>query len=381
MRIAFVYDGIYPFTVGGLSKRIRDIAEKLSERGHEVHLYGMRYWDGPRTLLQNGLFIHGVCPTLRRYAGGGRRTLGAALAFAYGVFKVLMRDGPFDIVDSGMAPIVHQPSAFLGAKAKARGFVITCVEVWADYWYDYLGTFLGGVGLTAERLLIRLGDLILAISEKIRDDLIALGLDAKRIRVVENGVDFKRIQRIRPVEEDYDVVFVGRLIPHKRVDLLLRALRELKAEVPDVRCAIVGDGPERRRLEKKAKELGLVDNVHFIGFLPSHDDVIAYMKAAKIFVLPSVREGFPNTILEANACGLPALVVMYPKNAGAWVVRDGENGFRCKLSERDIASKIRLLLSDRALLLKLRQRSLAFARAHDWDIIIDRLEMVYKELL
>ena len=380
MKLAFIYDGVYPFTVGGFSKRIYDIARKLSERGHEIHVYGMRLWDGPNTLLHNGFFIHGVCPTIRRYSGG-KRTLSSALAFASGILRALVRDGPFDIVDSGMAPIVHQPLAFLGARSCAKGFVITCVEVWTDYWYEYMGFPLGGIGIAAERLLVRLGDLVIAISEKIKRELISLGLDVDRIRVVENGVDFERIQRIRPVEERYEVVFVGRLVPHKNVELLLKALRLLKADVPDVRCAIIGDGPERQKLEKMAYELGLAENVRFLGYLKDHDDVIAHMKAARIFVLPSVREGFPNTVLEANACGLPAVLVLHPKNAGAWVVKDGENGFRCRLSEHDIAAKIRLLLSDEGLLLKMRQRSLEFAGKHDWNIIVRKLEAVYNELI
>lgn len=74
---------------------------------------------------------------------------------------------------------------------RARGFVITCVEVWADYWYSYLDALLGGVGLATEKLFVRLGDLVIAISERIKEGLISLGVPAERIRIVENGVEFQ----------------------------------------------------------------------------------------------------------------------------------------------------------------------------------------------
>ncbi len=381
MRVAFVYDGIYPFAVGGFSKRIHDIAKKLAERGHEVHLYGMKFWRGPDVLLNDGVFIHGVCPRMRRYVNG-RRVIRTAVIFAYGVLRALMREeGRFDVIDSGMAPILHQPSVLARARLRAEGLVLTCVEVWGDYWYDYLGTLCGGIGLSMEKLFTRMPDLIVAISEKVRDDLVSLGADARRIRVVENGVDFKRIQRIRPAEESSDIIFVGRLVPHKRVDMLLRAVRLLKTDMPDIRCLVVGEGPERPRLEKMAEELGLTENVRFLGHVEDHDDVIALMKASKVFVLPSTREGFPNTILEANASGLPVLVVIHPKNAGAWAIRNCENGLRAKLSEHDIAEKIRVILSDEVLLARMRRSALEFAKEHDWDVIVDKLEAVYRELL
>lgn len=108
MRIAFVYDGIYPFAIGGLSKRIHDIAKKPSERGHDVYLYGTRLWNDPDTLLYDGFFIRGICPMVKRYTGE-KRTIPAALVFASGTLKALAKDGPFDIEDSGMASISPLP--------------------------------------------------------------------------------------------------------------------------------------------------------------------------------------------------------------------------------------------------------------------------------
>jgi len=211
--------------------------------------------------------------------------------------------------------------------------------------------------------------------------LIAIGPGPSRVRAVENGVDFYHIQRVRATKEESDIIFVGRLVPHKRVDLLLKAVRIIKDEISDVRCIVIGDGPERGRLEALSRGLGLRENVRFLGRLKEHDDVIAYMKASKVFVLPSTREGFPNTVLEANASGLPAITVIHPKNATTAVIYDGENGFKCRLSENALAEKIKLLLTDEELRMRMLSSALRFAEEHDWGHIVKQLISVYEEAI
>ena len=207
----------------------------------------------------------------------------------------------------------------------------------------------------------------------------------KKTRVISGGVDVEYVMEevdVSEIEKKYNlygkrvVLFVGRLTPQKGIEYLIKAADKILGDI-----YIIGDGPERSRLEKMAKELDLTENVRFLGRIKNHDDVIAFMKASKVFVLPSTREGFPNTILEANASGLPVVVVVHPKNAGAWVIRNGKNGLRTRLSEQDIAEKINTILLDEALLARMRSSALEFARAHDWDVIINKLEAVYRELL
>jgi len=248
LKIAYIYDGIYPYVIGGLAKRIHDISKKMAKRGHEVHLYGMKFWNGPAVLMRDGVTIHGVCPVMKRYIGS-RRSVRAALAFAYNVFKALMNEGKsFDIIDSALAPLSHQLAVKLRTELRDEGLVITCAEVWAGYWYEYMGIMGGLMGLPMEKLSVRLADMIIAISEKVAHDLTSLGTKASKIRIVEDGIDFHSIQRVKPAEEEADLIFVGRLVSHKRVSDLLKAVGILRGDMPDIRCIIIGDGPEMGKL-------------------------------------------------------------------------------------------------------------------------------------
>jgi glycosyltransferase involved in cell wall biosynthesis len=136
------------------------------------------------------------------------------------------------------------------------------------------------------------------------------------------------------------VIFAGRLLSNKNVDVLLRALAMIRAELPGIRCIVVGEGPERVSLEELARSLSLSANVTFLGFLPNHDDLFGLMKSSKVFVLPSEREGFGVGILEANACGLPAVTVRHPSNAAQHLIVHGENGFVTALEAESLAAAI-----------------------------------------
>ena len=81
MKIAFVYDVIYPYVKGGIEKRVWELATRLTRRGHEVHLFGMKFWIGNDILISEGVFLHGVCPAKKLYVGG-RRTIWQPLYFS-----------------------------------------------------------------------------------------------------------------------------------------------------------------------------------------------------------------------------------------------------------------------------------------------------------
>ena len=96
-----------------------------------------------------------------------------------------------------------------------------------------------------------------------------------------NGIDWQKIEQIRPSEKQSDIICAGRLVRHKNVDLLIQALEIVKSDIPDVKALIIGDGPESSDLKSRVRESGLEDNVEFCGFLEDYSDALALMRPSR----------------------------------------------------------------------------------------------------
>jgi glycosyltransferase involved in cell wall biosynthesis len=146
--------------------------------------------------------------------------------------------------------------------------------------------------------------------------------DEVNIQVIYNGID---PTRFRPVAEKrqsgIDTIFVGRLIERKGVNYLLKAFKEVSDEYEDCRLIIVGDGPERRKLENFCKESQIESKVRFLGAV-RREDIPEIYQNASIFVLPSLQESLSNALQEALASGLPVITT----DTGAAELMDN-NGF------------------------------------------------------
>ena len=322
---------------------------------------------------RDGVVLHGVCPGEPLYSDG-RRGVPQALRFGSSVLRPLLASGA-DVIDCQNFPYFSCFSAKAASVLRGAPLVVTWHEVWGDYWYDYLGRR-GVFGKAVERLAAGISDYPVAVSPSTARALAGLGVPGP-VPVVPNGIDLARIAAVAPAAESSDVVFTGRLIREKNVDLLLRALVPVREEVRDLRALIVGDGPERPALEALARDLGLAGTVRFTGFLPRYDDVIAAMKASRVFVLPSTREGFGIAALEAMACGLPVVTVDHPGNAAGDLVVEGVNGFSCGLSAGEMGEGILAGLDlSRARAPDCRDT----AAAYDWGRIVEALEKVYQNI-
>jgi len=376
MKIAYVYDVIYPFVKGGVQKRVWEIAKGLA-KNHEVHIYGMKYWDGENIILRNGVYLHGVCKPVELYVGD-RRSIKEALYFATKIFKPLMKED-FEVIDCQHAPYFPCFTVRLYSLIKNSQFLITFHEVWGNYWFEYLG-FKGFFGKIIEKSTARLSKTMIAVSEKTKEGLLSLGAPEECIRIIPNGINFQKIQRVKPSDEEFDVIYVGRLISHKNVDLLLRALSMVKKQIPNIRCGVIGDGPEMIKLKILCKKLDLLKNVKFFGFVEDDEEVYSLMKSSKIFVLPSIREGFGVVVLEANACGIPVITVEHKLNNAADLIENGKNGFIVKLSPNAIADKI-IEMIRYVDLNEISKHAKNFANQYDWEAITKKVEDVYREQL
>jgi glycosyltransferase involved in cell wall biosynthesis len=280
----------------------------------------------------------------------------------------------FDVLEADHMPLLPILVLRLVATVKRKRFVVTWHEVWGhSYWRQYLGRA-GIVAWFVEYLAMRLPDHIIAASSQTAERLIArLGTRAS-ITVAPNGIDLKAVRDTYPHPATTDLVVVSRLMPHKRINLLLDAVALLHVEGTPVTCRIIGDGPDREELWNQARNLGVEHAVEFLHDIREQKEVYELLKAAKVFVFPSAREGFGIAILEALACGLPVITTSAPDNLAQDLVARSSRGVICDSSALAIAEAVKPLLaaSDATAGQDSGDDDLWLAE-YNWDVMVDRV--------
>jgi len=201
------------------------------------------------------------------------------------------------------------------------------------------------------------------------------------VRVIPGGVDIHKFKKVitDDIDEQFNikgekvVVFAGKLTVYKGVKYLVRAAKKIRGKI-----LILGDGPERKNLEKIVKE-EKISNVKFIGHLGSDTDfLIKFYSRADVFVAPSVwDEPLGLVILEAMACETP--VVVTRKGGIPLAVKDGQNGFFIRpRNSQDMAEKINTLFENEPLRLKMAKKAREIAtKRFSWEVIGHRFENIY----
>jgi glycosyltransferase involved in cell wall biosynthesis len=254
----------------------------------------------------------------------------------------------FDVLEADHMPYLQIPVLRLIATLRRKRLVVTWHEVWGRrYWRDYLG-MAGRIAWLMESLAMRLPDHIIAASPQTADRLRSILGAGAQITVAPNGIDLSAIRASRPGTVPVDLVTVGRLISHKRVDMLLDAVALLHAEGIAVTCRIIGNGPERDALAAQARRRGIIDAVEFRQDVASQDELYSLLKAARVFVSPSAREGFGIATLEAIACGLLVVTTSAPDNLAQHLVARSDQGSICDPTARALADTLKGLVASTA---------------------------------
>jgi glycosyltransferase involved in cell wall biosynthesis len=164
------------------------------------------------------------------------------------------------------------------------------------------------------RWAARRADASIGVSQALVDVLRGWNIDPARLHAMRNGVDLKRFRPLPREQMRRELglngapllLSVGNLLELKGHHLLIDALQALESRYPEARLVIVGQGPERRNLEERAHARGVAQRVSFAGVVPN-DELARWYSAADVLVLASRREGWPNVLLEAMACGTPVV--------------------------------------------------------------------------
>jgi glycosyltransferase involved in cell wall biosynthesis len=376
MKIGFVYDMIYPYSKGGAEKRFYHLASRLAER-HEVHWVGLKLWQGPRTIVtESGVILHGVAAAPgRMYVDGGRRSILEPVWFGTALFQWTgLRN--MDVIDCSSFPFFSIFSSKTLALLGRVPLVTTWHEFWGDYWKQYAPR-VAFIGRLVERLALSCSGTVISVSQYTRDKLIQAGLKDSKVSVVPNGIDLEAIDRADAVPDGPDVLFVGRLIPEKRVAALLEALSTEPLRGLGATCRVIGDGPEAERLKGLANERGLASRVRFDAWVPE-EEVYGAMKSAKVVTLLSEREGFGMVVLEAMACGTPTVVSTGTNSAAPDLVQSGETGYVVPCEPQALSQAIASIIGSPERRSQMGGRGKGMAKLYGWDHVTKQAEAVYE---
>lgn len=370
MKLAFISDAIYPYNLGGKEKRIYEVTTRLAKSGHSVHIYTMKWWKGKDVKLENGVYLHAISKKYALYKNQ-RRSIRQALMFSLNCFKLIKED--FDVIDADHMPHLVLFPLKIVAILKRKKLFVTWNEVWGlTYWVEYMG-ILGNVSYVIEKLSVLMPSEIISVSNHTSKKLVKELSFKRKINTIPNGIDFKKVQTIKVAAQKSDIIYAGRLLSHKNIDILIKAVGLLYKKNPNITCFIVGEGPEKKNLIKITKQAGLEKNIKFFDFFKSQNTLYSLIKASKVFVLPSTREGFGIVVIEANALGISVVTTNHKDNAAKDLI-NSLNGLTVSLEERNLADATYKLINK-----KVNKKALEnFAKTYDWDKIAKKIEGVYK---
>jgi glycosyltransferase involved in cell wall biosynthesis len=231
-----------------------------------------------------------------------------------------------------------------------------------------------------------------AVSESTRRELTALGVPPEAVEVVRNGSDLEPV--VVPESARPTIAFLGRLVPHKRVELLLDAAASLRETVPGLRVLIIGHGPWAGRLAERTSALGLEEVVTFTGWV-DEETKVRLLGEAWVLAVPSVKEGWGLAVMEAAACRTPTVAF----RVGGLVesVRHGVTGLlvkdpallvkdqagRAEDGGADLASfgeALRTLLMDHEARHEMGRQAALHAAAYSWRVTAERFEALIEAL-
>jgi len=326
--------------------RTRRVARGLADRGHDVVWLCSRWWGGDHAVFEEDEITYRSVTVEP-----------SPSAFASRLPIALRRVDP-DVVHAVNTP----PTSGLGATVAGT---LSRTPVTVDWWRDHPAD-----SSHRYRLLARSADVITTPSRTTKTGIREYGADGDDVRVIPESIDFDLVADA-DVDDRFDAVYARRLDRHANVETFLLGLAELRGR--DWTAAVVGDGPERSRVESMASDLRIDDRVEFLGDVPLRERV-ALFKGTHVVVATATWETFATELLWALACGCVALVE-YQADSSAHELVEGRKRGRLVTSPAELADEFVAVNN-----LERRAIDRDFAN-YDHDAVLDRYLDAYHCLL
>lgn len=359
---------------GGGTQLVFRLMSALSKRGHSITLLCGKFQGCKDYELVNGMKV------IRRG--------GLFMTYPFAVLNYLRENGKerFDlVVDVALQGVPFFSPVYVRSPIIAMFFhlekEVFFNELPIELGSQLSGRIMGNLAYTIENRLVPVlyrNVLKITFSESTRRDMIETGYRGST-EVLQEGIDLAKYGPSSNKSNYPHLICLGRLRKYKGVGDAVKGMRLVVREFPDAKLSVVGRGRYEGELRSLAKGLGISKNVVFHGYVDEQEK-IRLLQTAYALVMPSYREGWAAPVIEANACGTPA--VASDAIGVAETVRHGETGFTYPTGDiESMAESIGVILRDNTVRERMSANALQWAKQFDWKTSEERFVSICEEMM
>lgn len=312
MRIAIVFESVFPDYKGGIERWYMKLSRGLTEKGHSVvylNASGINeFRDG----------VEYICLTKNpwAYKKGGVRSKRQAVSYSFAVFNWLIKN-QISAVYCSSVPILSIFGVFFSGIFKNRKDIYEWFEIWPlRYWIRYSGFFTGPISWMIQLIAIQATGTKTVFTGKAFNDLKKMTINSggSSIKLMNGLCESNIVLNINNTEIRNDILFLGRLVEEKQPMLALETVKKFAENGWKGMFWLVGDGPLFEKIKEKIKDLNLQEKVILLRNA-SDDTVIEKFRTSFALLHLSRREGYGLAVVEAAFHNVPAILIDYPDNA------------------------------------------------------------------
>lgn len=381
MNILIIASNYFP-RMCGYSTRLHGIVSHLAELGHSVTILTPRY-----SKEMNEFENYAPNITVIRYPYHG---LISGFTLVKKIHK-LINSGQYDLV-SGHSPLKNAFATYLGNRIHHLPFILV-IHYSSQSMELPKKSVKYKIWNLIDNFVLSKADKIVVISDAIKKDLIKRGISYEKIVMLPNAVDINKFSpqpKSIKIEKKYNlnnkkiIMYLGKFQPWEQLDKLVKIFAKIKERQNNVKLLLVGDGPDRKKIEKIIKEYNLTKDVTITGFVP-FSDVPKYYSVCDVFVMvrpatPHLDKTTPIKPFEAMSMG--KVVISTDIGGMREIIEDGKTGFLVSHSMDAIVDKTIEVLNNPQLREEIGANARRYVKENrDWKAIINNLDDVYEEVI
>ena len=366
MKILCVASDLYPPVIGGIGVHAHKMSKEQARLGHDVTVYTSNVDGRPTQESKDGYKIIRFKPLLKLMGNSISPTL---------FLKLIHTRNDFDVIHAHSYLFFSTNLCALVKKIGSSPLVITnhgLVSQTAPLWLQkmYIPTI--------AKWTFKSADKIICYTKEELAEIKRLGINPNKIAIIHNGTDIKLFTPFKKERSTNQILWIGRYVLGKGVEYLIDAFHILVKENPNLKLLMIGRGALKKNIEQRMRNLNLSKNIIMKDFIPDSELPKIY-RNSDVFVLSSLNEGVPNTILEAMACGIPIVCTELPQ------LVDVVKGCGLLVPLRDpqaLADAIYRIISDKELAQKLGENGRKkVVENYSWEDTVNKTINIYEGLI